>query len=33
MNACARALCEAGAAAVYGLTFARAGLHDPIVFP
>ena len=30
MNACARALKEAGAAAVYGLTFARAGLHDPI---
>jgi predicted amidophosphoribosyltransferase len=28
MNACARALLDAGAASVYGLTFARAGLHD-----
>jgi competence protein ComFC len=33
MNACARVLCEAGATAVYGLTFARAGLHDHIDFP
>jgi ComF family protein len=33
MNACARVLTEAGAAAVYGLTFARAGLHDPIANP
>ena len=30
MNACARALLAAGAEAVYGLTLARAGLHDPI---
>ena len=30
MNACARALLDAGAASVYGLTFARAGLHDHI---
>jgi predicted amidophosphoribosyltransferase len=30
MNACARALLEAGAESVYGLTLARAGLHDPI---
>ena len=28
MNACARALIQAGADSVYGLTFARAGLHD-----
>ena len=33
MNACARALHQAGAAEVYGLTFARAGLHDPIANP
>ncbi len=33
MNACARALIQAGAAEVYGLTFARAGLHDPIIHP
>lgn len=30
MNACARALLDAGAESVYGLTLARAGLHDPI---
>jgi len=30
LNACARALLDAGAASVYGLTYARAGLHDPI---
>jgi ComF family protein len=29
MNACARALIDAGAESVYGLTLARAGLHDP----
>lgn len=33
MNACARALLDAGAASVYGLTFARAGLHDHISVP
>jgi competence protein ComFC len=30
MNACARALLDAGAASIYGLTFARAGLHDHV---
>lgn len=33
INACARALLDAGANAVYGLTFARAGLHDHTVVP
>jgi competence protein ComFC len=33
INACARALLDAGATAVYGLTFARAGLHDHNIVP
>jgi ComF family protein len=33
MNACARALKNAGAASIYGLTFARAGLRDHIAIP
>lgn len=33
IHACARALVDAGASTVYGLTFARAGLHDHNVVP
>jgi ComF family protein len=33
LEACARALLDAGAREVYGLTFARAGLHDHNFIP